>query len=82
MSPNAQRVLLALAQAEGKAKPGEPLPLRAIAKAAMAGDTESAARVLGELDLLGLLRTDTMGWQFGRLTAPGREAARRDKSFL
>jgi hypothetical protein len=49
----------------------------AIAKRTLAGDTDSAARVLGELDLLRLLKTDTMGWHFGRLTARGREAARK-----
>lgn len=80
MSPDAERVLLSLARAEEEAKGGELLPLRAIAKEAMAGDAESAVRVLGELDLLGLLRTDMMGWHFGRLTLRGREAARNSRS--
>jgi hypothetical protein len=80
MSPDAQRVLLSLARAEEEAKSGELLPLRAIANEAMAGDAQSAARILGELDLLGLVRTDTMGWHFGRLTARGRQAARFSRS--
>jgi len=79
MSPAARRVLLALAKAE-EANPGEPLPLRAIAKRTLAGDAELAARVLGELDLVGLLRTDMMGWHFGRLTPRGREAAKKPRS--
>ena len=75
MSPDAQRVLLALFKEE-EVKTGEPLRLRAIAKQALAGDADSAARALGELDLLRLLRTDTMGWHFGWLTQRGRESAR------
>lgn len=80
MSPDAERVLLSLARAEEQAKSGESLPLRAIARQVMAGDAESAVRVLGELDILGLLRTDMMGWHYGRLTARGREAARSSHS--
>jgi hypothetical protein len=76
MSPDAQRVLLALAKADEEAKTGEPLPLRATAKRTLAGDGNAAGRALGELDPLRLLKTDTMGWYFGRLTARGREAAR------
>lgn len=77
MSPDAQRVLLALAKAEGEAKPGEALPLRAIAKETVAGNAEAAVRILGQLDLLGLVRTEMMGWHFGWLTPEGRDAARK-----
>jgi hypothetical protein len=76
ISPTAQRVLLALAKADD-ANPGEPLPLRRIARRTLAGDAQQAARVLAELDLEGFVRTHMMGWHFGRLTARGKEAVRK-----
>ena len=76
ISPTAQRVLLALAKADG-ANPGEPLPLRKIAKRTLAGDGQLAARVLAELDLAGFVRTQMMGWHFGWLTARAKEAVRK-----
>jgi hypothetical protein len=76
VSPPAQRVLRALAKANG-ANPGEPLPLRKIARRALAGDAQLAARVLAELDLAGLVRTRMMGWHYGWLTASGLEVVRR-----
>ena len=78
VSPAAQRVLRSLARAE-EGVPGGTLPLRKIAKLTLGGDAELAARILSELDLAGLIRTDVMGWHSGRLTTRGREAAQRPK---
>lgn len=47
------------------------LPLKRLAKETLAGDADAAARALLELDQLGLVETDTMGWQSGWLTAQG-----------
>ena len=75
VGPTALRVLLVLAKAND-ASPGEPLPLRKIARRTLAGDTQLAARALAELDLAGLVRTHVMGWHYGRLTVRGKEAVR------
>jgi len=81
LNPAAQRVLLALVKAEC-ASPGEPLPMRKIAKRTLAGDAKLAARVLAELDLEGLVRTDVMGWHFGWLTAKAYEAVRKPETAV
>jgi len=74
IGPEAERVLSSLAEAD-RADPGGNLPLREIAKRVLGGNAEMAVRALGELDLAGLVRTDIMGWHFGRLTARGRKEA-------
>ena len=69
------RVLAALCRAAAGV-PGGELPLRRLATAELNGDSEQAARVLIELDVRGYVRTDTMGWLWGWVTARGRAAAR------
>jgi hypothetical protein len=73
LSENAVLVLMAVHDREGSA-PGTVLPLRSIAVAVL-GAEESAVRALTELDLVGQLRTDVMGWRRGRLTDSGRALA-------
>jgi transcriptional regulator with XRE-family HTH domain len=74
-SENAQQVIRALVLFD-KEHPSAPLPLKRIATKALEGDVETAAKVLRELDAAGLVRTDTMGWQTGWLTALGRSAGK------
>ncbi len=70
MTDAGYRVLEAVARAE-RASPSPYLPLKRIALAALGGDADLAARTLAALDLEGYVRTDTMGWQWGWLTAKG-----------
>lgn len=73
------RVLAILCQAS-EAAPNGPLPLRRLTTAELRGDTERAARILRELDALGYVRTDTMGWLWGWVTARGRAAYRETQA--
>ena len=76
LSDEARRVLRAVALFD-EANPTAPLPLKKIAMSAMEEDAKRAGRALQDLDAAGCLRTDTMGWQSGWLTARGRAAAGR-----
>jgi hypothetical protein len=69
-----RRVLLALRAEAGKQDPGTPLRLRDIANRILAGDTQRAAAVLADLDADGYVRTVTMGWYLGWLTAKGKDS--------
>jgi transcriptional regulator with XRE-family HTH domain len=71
LSENAQAVLRAMVIV-GKGHLSSPLPLKRIATKALKGDAEAAAKALQELDGGGFVRTDTMGWQTGWVTALGR----------
>jgi len=46
--------------------------VRRIARAALGGNDDLAARVLADLDLQGCVHTDIMGWSSGWLTSKGR----------
>jgi hypothetical protein len=68
----AYRVLEAVAWVERHLpSPTPPLPLKRIAVGVLRGDERRAERVLAQLDLDGLLQTDTMGWRSGGLTSKG-----------
>ncbi len=69
-----RRVLTALCRAEGDPAT-QMLALRRIAAASLEDDSERAVAVLSELDALGYVRTDIMGWHRGWLTEKGRRAA-------
>ena len=71
MTPEALRVLQALEWSERNA-PSTTLPVRRIARAALGGNDDLAARVLADLDLQGCVHTDIMGWSSGWLTSKGR----------
>ncbi len=73
VSENAQQVLRALVLFNSE-HPSSPLPLKRIATKALEGDADAAAKALQELDAGGFLRTDTMGWQTGWVTAFGRDS--------
>lgn len=72
LTENAQQVLRALVLFD-KGHPSSPLPLKRIAAKALEGDADAAAKALQELDAGGFVRTDTMGWQTGAVTARGRD---------
>lgn len=72
MTSDSRRVLEAL---RGAKRPASGvLPLRRIALEALGGDTDRAARILADLDSEGYIRTDTMGWLTGRLTAKASDS--------
>ena len=72
MSDQARRVLRAVVLFD-KTNRDVALPLRRIATNALEGDVDVAAKALQDLDVAGCVRTDTMGWHSGWLTALGRE---------
>jgi transcriptional regulator with XRE-family HTH domain len=72
MTDQARRVLRALVLFD-KTNHDVALPLRRIATNALEGDVDVAAKALQDLDTAGCVRTDTMGWHSGWLTALGRE---------
>ena len=79
MHPDTEQVLAALCRSAAGRK-SSVLALRRVASAALAGDSQRAAKALRELDAMGYVRTDTMGWYTGWLTERGRqfgESARR-----
>lgn len=58
--------------------PTAVVPLRKVATAIL-GDEQKAAAVLASLDAAGYVRTDTMGWHSGWVTAKGLLEARTSK---